>query len=783
MSGDLYQQAKAAFAELIELSDEQRDAKLSELKQQAPELEHEVRSLLDYHTAQSLIAPPATPKIRTRSTLSTTYHTARSWKWLGGPLRGLLIAGPLFLLSLLFAFWIDGVARRQLSASVTHQLSAAIDSRLSELRLWEKQELAEAKNWGEHPQVVEAIEQLVESIRSLSPEAPQLRDILKQAGCYRELSAQFTKLAGRPVRFAVWDRRMIELVDSEQESNPELLGNSTTTAGANMLAEVLKGTPKLFLPHANLPITEGSRPSASHPGNISILMPVRNHESGAVIAALMLSGYGLDEQYAEMLKRWSADSLGEVYLISQRGAMLTSSRYADHLGELPLARDKSSLFEASPNGQPIMVRDPGTNLLGGSRPSQGSATWLPTLLARQISSGDNGSYVDGYRNYVGEKVVGAWRWLPDHGVGIALEENYDRAFTLARTLRNSLLTLSGLFSISLLGFTLAVAWGERSRRLKSISEVGPYQIQELLGEGGMGRVYLAEHALLCRQSAIKVLTKGDNDLSVISRFEREVQLASQLTHPNTISIYDFGRSREGVFYYAMEYINGAHLGQLVEYTGPVEPGRTIYILRQLCRALSEAHQAGVVHRDVKPQNIMVCNRGGEPDFVKLFDYGLVKAFAPGVSQNPSQTRVVVGTPRFMAPERLNSPWLADPRVDIYSVGALAYYLLTAQLPPLVTVGDASEGEQPGVETLDLPPDVVDFGGILSVCMSVEPASRPSSMTSLLRELDSLAKKFPWAVGDSELWWSKHEEKLLKLVRAKRKQLPVDGDKLWRRARK
>lgn len=783
MSGDLYQQAKAAFAELIELSDEQRDAKLSELGQHSPELEREVRSLLDYHTAQSLIAPPATPKIRTRSTLSTTYHTSRSLQWLGGPLRGLLIAGPLFLLSLLFAYWIDGVARRQLSASVTQQLITAIDSRLSELRLWEKQELAEAAHWGEHPQVVEVIEELVESIRSLSPEDPQLRNRLKQAGCCRELSAQLAKLAGRPVKFAVWDRRMIELVDSEQETKPDLLGNSTTTAGANMLAAVLKGTPKLFLPHANLPITEGSLPDGTQAGNISILMPVRNHESGAVVAALMLSGYGMDEQYAEMLKRWNADSLGEVYLISQRGGLLTSSRYAAQIDELPLARDKPNSLEANQNVQPILVRDPGANLLDGSRPSQASAAWLPTLLARQVSSGDNGSFVDGYRNYVGEKVVGAWRWLPDHDAGIALEENYDRAFAVARTLRNALITLAGLFSIALLGFTLAVAWGERSRRLKSISEVGPYQIQELLGEGGMGRVYLAEHALLCRQSAIKVLTKGDNDLSVISRFEREVQLASQLTHPNTISIYDFGRSREGVFYYAMEYINGAHLGQLIEYTGPVEPGRTIYILRQLCRALSEAHQAGVVHRDVKPQNIMVCNRGGEPDFVKLFDYGLVKAFAPGVSQNPSQTRVVVGTPRFMAPERLNSPWLADPRVDIYSVGALAYYLLTAQLPPLVSIGDASEGEQPGVETLDLPAEVVDFGGILSVCMSVEPASRPSNMTSLLRDLDSLAKKFPWTVVDSERWWSKHEEKLLKLVRTKRKQLPVDGDKLWRRARK
>ncbi len=793
MSGDLYQQAKAAFAELLELSEDKRDVKLSELGARSPDLEREVRSLLDYHTAQSLIAPPATPKIRTRSTLSTTYHTSRSLKWLRGPLRGLLIAGPLFFLSLLFAYWIDGVARRQLSASVTHQLSAAIDSRLSELRIWEKQELAEAVYWGKNSKIVEPIEQLVESIRALSPEDPQLRDKLKQAGCCHELSEQLSKLAGRPVKFAVWDRRMIELVDSEQETKPGLLGNSTTTAGANMLAAVLKGTPKLFLPHASLPITEGTQLDATQAGNISILVPVRSSEGGAVLAALMLGGYGLDEQYQAMLKRWNADSQGEIYLISQRGALLTPSRYATQIDELPLARDKSNRLlpnqlqaeqpQAEPTAQPILVRDPGTNLLSGIRPDQASATWSPTLLARQVISGDNGSFVDGYRNYVGEKVVGAWRWLPDHDAGIALEENYDQTFALARTLRNALLALAGMFSIALVGFTLAVAWGERSRRLKSISEVGPYQIQELLGEGGMGRVYLAEHALLCRQSAIKVLTKGDNDLSVISRFEREVQLASQLTHPNTISIYDFGRSREGVFYYAMEYIHGAHLGQLIEYTGPVEPGRTIYILRQLCRALSEAHQAGVVHRDVKPQNIMVCNRGGEPDFVKLFDYGLVKAFAPGVSQNPSQTRVVVGTPRFMAPERLNSPWLADPRVDIYSVGALAYYLLTAQLPPLVTIGDASESEQPGVETLDLPADVVDFGGILSVCMSVEPASRPSSMTSLLRELDSLAKKFPWTVVDSELWWSKHEEKLLKLVRAKRKQLPVDGDKLWRRARK
>jgi serine/threonine protein kinase len=428
----------------------------------------------------------------------------------------------------------------------------------------------------------------------------------------------------------------------------------------------------------------------------------------------------------------------------------------------------------------MLVRDPGVELLAGERPQVEPGSWLPTLLARKVAAGENGSFTQGYRNYVGQLVVGAWRWLPDHEIGIALEQDYHSSYAMVRSTRGAIYLMSGLFSVALIGFLTAVAVGERRQRLRDVSEVGPYQIQELLGEGGMGRVYLAEHALLCRQSAIKVLTKGDTDLSIISRFEREVQLASQLTHPNTISIFDFGRSRDGVFYYAMEYIHGAHLGQLVEYVGPLPPGRCIYILRQLCRALLEAHHAGVVHRDIKPQNIMVCNRGGEPDFVKLFDYGLVKAFAPGVSPNQSQTKVVVGTPRFMAPERLNSPWLADPRVDVYSVGALAYYLLTAQLPPLVTAGEDHEQEQPGVETLDLPPAVVEFGGLLSVCMSVEPASRPSNMTSVLRELDGLAKKFPWSREDSELWWSKNEEKLLRLVRSKRLRLKPDGDRFWKK---
>ncbi len=770
MTSELYQDAKRIFARLIELDAQQRDTQLEELAQTSPELAREVRSLLDYHTAQSLVVPPANPRIRTKSTLSTTAQSS-SLSWVYPPLKNLLVAVPVILCIAGLSMWLHQQVRQSISASVSTFLNESVDHRLAELRQWEQQQLSEALAWSRHPDVVSTVSKLVKEIQEHSADAPEFKEALANTPHTQQLEQHLARLRGGPVKFAVWDRRMLTIADWNQRQQPEVLGEFVTPRGASLLAPVLKGNPKLVLPRMGNTISSGVALEASEvaledrEAVVSIFVPVYDPSSTTVVAALMVRGYGLEQQYTNMLESWSTAAGTETYLLSIRGALLTTSRYGDQLDALALANDEST-------SKPLpLIRDPGVNLLRGERAEFAAAAWPPTLLARQVTSGNNGMNLGGYRNYVGQPVVGAWRWLPDHQVGIALEQDYDVAFGIMRLVEKILIASNLLCLLGMIGVAVLASFTSLGkRRLRDISEVGPYQVQELLGEGGMGRVYLAEHALLCRQSAVKVLTKGLSDLSVISRFEREVQLASQLTHPNTISIYDFGRNKDGVFYYAMEYINGAHLGQLVEYAGPIDPGRCIFILRQLCRALLEAHQAGVVHRDIKPQNIMVCNRGGEPDFVKLFDYGLVKAFAPGVSHNSSQTRIVVGTPRFMAPERLNSPWLADPRVDVYSVGALAYFLLTAQLPPLVTVGDNMDNEQTGVETLDLPPAVVDFGGLLSICMAVEPSMRPSSMSSLTRELDQLAEKFTWTREDSAEWWSKHESKLLHLVHNKRKKL-------------
>lgn len=763
MSAELHRQVKELFTQLCELPPTEQQKRLEQLSATTPEVAKELKSLLDYHTNQSLVVEAPPPKIRTRSTLSKTFRS-RPKMWIRLLVRAVLYAIPIVLLGLLISYWTNLRIQQLLYSSVSNQLEDLVDQRLQQYRQWESNQISQAVSWANDDAVQQQVRELLVIADELRAENSKhtISDLLDSPHA-ANISRRLKELAGTDVKFALWDRQMKTISDWNQKEVPALIGANPTPSGAAMLTEVFKGTPQLYLPGLTDAITEGFK-LESGGSNLFILVPIFD-ASDNVVAVLMVRGFGLEESFTKPFEKWSKLQTSETYLVNERGVMLTASRYGDALEQLGLAE---SMIDSKVT---YLVRDPGVNLLAGEKAGYNALAWPLTLSARQVTAGNGGINTDRYRNYVGMEVVGAWRWLADRRAGLVVEQHADDAFAIANTAKHSILLVTALFGISMAVVGIATARRFGFRLTHDISDVGPYQMQELLGEGGMGRVYLAEHALLCRQSAVKILSGNDIDLNVINRFEREVQLASQLTHPNTISIYDFGRDREGRFYYAMEYINGAHLGQLVEYSGPIHPGRAIYLLRQLCRALSEAHQAGVVHRDIKPQNIMVCNRGGEPDFVKLFDYGLVKAFAPGVSHGTtSQTKVVVGTPRFMAPERLNSPWLADPRVDIYSVGALAYYLLTGKLPPLFTLSGPASNEQPGIETLDLPIGAVEFGDLLGMCLSPEPSDRPSSMQGLMRDLEELSEKFPWSREDSAVWWQNHEAKLLRLVKSKRQAL-------------
>ena len=300
--------------------------------------------------------------------------------------------------------------------------------------------------------------------------------------------------------------------------------------------------------------------------------------------------------------------------------------------------------------------------------------------------------------------------------------------------------------------------------------LGQYELGEKLGEGGMGVVYRARHALMKRPVAIKLLPPCQAGQDAIARFEREVQLTSQLSHPNTVVIYDYGRTPDGVFYYAMELIEGASLEQIIHATGPMPAGRVIHVMRGVAGALAEAHEHGLVHRDIKPANILLGPRGGEPDVVKVLDFGLVRSVrAKGELTNAG---VLMGTPLTMSPEAIRSPDRVDARSDLYALGAVAYYLLAGR-----HVFEAESAIEICAKHLhdDPPPLAARVPGLdaglerlVLACLAKEPAWRPGSARELLEHLDQLPSRAEWTRALAQAWWQDRKS----LLRNTAKSMPT-----------
>jgi serine/threonine protein kinase len=273
----------------------------------------------------------------------------------------------------------------------------------------------------------------------------------------------------------------------------------------------------------------------------------------------------------------------------------------------------------------------------------------------------------------------------------------------------------------------------------------------------MGTVYKARHALLRRPTAIKILNPKTLSDTAVARFEREVQLTSGLTHPNTVAIYDFGRTPEGVFYYAMEYLEGVNLDQLVKGHGPLPEARATYVLRQVCASLAEAHAAGLVHRDVKPANVFLTFRGGQYDFVKVLDFGLAKLAGEEREGNLTSTDIVAGTPLYVSPEAITQPERLDARADVYGIGAVGYFLLTGT--PVFTGSSATDICLQHVRTTPQPPSVRTgqtvspaLEAILLRCLAKNPTQRPSDAAELLTLLEACPISGSWTVADAAQWW-------------------------------
>jgi serine/threonine protein kinase len=295
-------------------------------------------------------------------------------------------------------------------------------------------------------------------------------------------------------------------------------------------------------------------------------------------------------------------------------------------------------------------------------------------------------------------------------------------------------------------------------RVREAMQLGQYTLDEKIGEGGMGVVWKARHAMLRRPTAIKLLPPERAGEQNLARFEREVQLTSLLTHPNTVAIYDYGRTPNGIFYYAMEYLDGLDLQTLVENDGPQDPARVSQLLVQVCGALQEAHGIGLVHRDIKPANILVCERAGTADVVKVLDFGLVKQLegADGLRATQSVVGQIVGTPYYLSPEAITGGDALDGRSDLYALGAMAYFLLTGA-PPF-TGHTMVEICGHHLHTPVPPPSVrlgrplpVKLEQLVMACLAKKPEDRPTDAAAL-REALLRSEAGSYEQEKALAWW-------------------------------
>jgi hypothetical protein len=481
--------------------------------------------------------------------------------------------------------------------------------------------------------------------------------------------------------------------------------------------------------------------------------------------------------FSKILEASQSGASSETYAVNAEGLMVSQSRFIKELQAIQLLEPtlRSSILN-------ISVRDPGEDLTQTGNKVAVSTKGL-TKMAASLTAGEGSVDVHGYRDYRGVPVVGAWKWLPDLGFGVASEVDVAEAFRPLYTLRMVFFSLLGILSIT--SFVILIvakknqSTAHSAQRAQAMAEeLGQYHLDEKIGEGGMGAVYRGHHKMLRRPTAIKTILDSQADDETIERFSREVQLTCSLSHPNTIAIFDYGRSDSGSFYYAMEYLDGSDLETLVEKHGAMPPARVVHLLIQALGALAEAHDNGLIHRDIKPANIFCCERGGMNDFIKVLDFGLVKRLEGGASL--TQADIICGTPHYMSPEVIQQLPNLDGRVDTYAIAIVGYYLLTAKLPygePAVMETVMAHLNQEPPALAEVAPEVPeDLADILMKNMNKDPADRDQdarAFADALQELIDHGMIPRWTQADAQAC---REQELQAKSQAAKRQL-VTGKSL------
>ncbi len=668
--------------------------------------------------------------------------------------QSLLVFGLGAILAAAAAWMYFGVERslRELRAQ---GLPALLDAKTKSIEVFIAERRAVSERWAEDPHVVALTTDLARRAPGSNPtelcRSPEV-------AAWRDLFALLLRDEGVVAVNAV--DRDGRIIASTLTDVCGLQAQPRTVAP--QIAKVFSGRTQFIRPYAADPQLVAAQPFFGQRPLAWIETPVRNAQ-GIAVAALGFATY-VDRDFESILSTTGPGDTGEAYAFDETGTLFSEVRDAHSLrsaGVLP--------EDANSTAFRLKVRDPGMAIEAGKRLVGEPADWpltrpVAAALAASAAAGGTatrGVLLDPYRNYRGAEVIGAWRWLPDERIGVVAEIGVAEAYAPLRYVR---LTLGGVLALLVLtaGWaawsTLALA--RLSGKPAAGRRIGAYRLERELAEGGSATVHLARHALLKRPTAIKILKRHHATDELSARFEREVRLVSELRHPNTIEIYDYGHTADGLLYYAMEYVDGLTLEALVARERALPLGRMRHIVLQVCAALTEVHGKGMIHRDIKPENVMVCERGGEFDFVKLLDFGIVKRIEVA-GAHPKEARALtrqvrlLGTPAYMPPERIGAPSGVDARTDIYGVGTIIFFLVAGR--PLFEGDDeASLLRQVLADPVPRLADLVrgipaPLDDLVARCLAKTPAERPGTVGDIVAVLESLRLP-PWTRDDARNWW-------------------------------
>ena len=596
------------------------------------------------------------------------------------------------MLLLGLGFWTYHAVENSLQELRAATMKSLLDAQVNALRVWVREEIGDAERLARDARVREAIAGLAEIAERKGATRAEL--------CTGPARARVEQVL-RPLLRDVGDSTFNVTSPAGKllaTRYPEYCGlQVTATQFLPLLAPVFGGESRFIRPFLDADRVES--PPRLREGEAFgwIATPIRD-SAERVIAALGIAEPANGVLSAILAAARPGDT-GDVFAFNERGALLTPSRFG-------------------PSG--------------------------PFALPGASPEAREGIALAPYRSGRGAQVVGAWRWLEDLGLGVAIEIESAEAYAPLGYLRTAFGVVFGALVIAVVAALYSALSVLRLKgELGGQRKLGAYRLERSIGEGGVANVYLAHHDLLKRPCAVKILKPARASDEMIARFEREVQLASQLSHPNVVEIYDYGRSTEGLLYYAMEYLDGINLGEMVAREGPVPVVRALPILRQVCAGLAAAHAASLVHRDVKPENIMLCRRGEEQDIVKILDFGMVKRVDTEHSRNLTRGLRILGTPMYMAPERLRNPADVDTRADIYALGAVAFFMLSGKR--VFDSGDDIEltsrilnDEPPRVSQVAAQPIPVELDILVQACLEKRREDRPQRVSDLIEALDSLA---------------------------------------------